>query len=282
MMHMIESIDGYSYKIRKRKQERTVKKCLNGEIQGVIKGRYLTCLYIFVKVLYLSNSLGQLFILNVLLGHKNFYLYGFEILRNIMNGTDDTDPVYFPRVTMCDFKVREATKIHEHTVQCVLPINFINEKVFIFLWFWFAFLSIVNFGDMTVWIMRSVFKNFHYRYIKYRIELLQQDVRLRKGACKDFVMGYLQSDNCLVLRLIEANSSDLIVSELINELWGNYNDSNSNDNYGGAESSQGETTYNYANQYSNQYSSSFKNDRSNKNSDGRYTSNYGRNDSIDL
>jgi hypothetical protein len=280
---MIESIDSYSYKIRKRKQERNVKKFLHGEIHGIVKGRYLTCLYIFVKGLYLSNSLGQLFILNVLLGHNNFHLYGFEIIRNILNGTDDTDPVYFPRVTMCDFKVREATKIHEHTVQCVLPINFINEKVFIFLWFWFAFLSLVNLGDMTVWVLRSVFKKFYYRYIKYRIELLQRDAaRLRKGACKEFVMSYLQSDNCLVLRIIESNSSDLVVSELINELWRNYKDSNSNDSYGGCENSQGEASYNYSNQYSNQYSSSFKNDRSIKNSDRGYSNNYGRHDSIDL
>ena len=51
---------------------------------------------------------------------------------------------------------------------------------------------------------------------------MQQEAHLRKFICKDFVFRYLQQDGCLVLRLVAMNSSDLVASELINELWRKY------------------------------------------------------------
>jgi len=70
--------------------------------------------------------------------------------------------------------------------------------------------------------MRCFFSNVRYQYVKYRIELMQQESHLRKFICKDFVFRYLQQDGCLVLRLVAMNSSDLVASELINELWRKY------------------------------------------------------------
>ncbi len=54
--------------------------------QVSIGGTYLVCLYLLIKIIYLTNSLGQLFLLNILLGHKNFHLYGIEIMQNILQG----------------------------------------------------------------------------------------------------------------------------------------------------------------------------------------------------
>jgi innexin len=245
MLYMIKSIDQYSYTRRKRKGGSSKKCdcdiqqlcftdascCCSGSNSGSggsgggqtpIGGSYLVFLYFFIKLVYLSNSLGQLFLLNILLGHKNFHLYGLEIIQNIMQGKDASDSVYFPRVTMCDFKVRDVAQVHTYTVQCVLPINLFNEKVFMFVWFWLAFVSFVNFYDLIAWVMRCFFSNVRYQYVKYRIELMQQESHLRKFICKDFVFRYLQQDGCLVLRLVAMNSSDLVASELINELWRKY------------------------------------------------------------
>lgn len=248
MLYMIKSIDQYSYTRRKRKGGISKKCdcdiqqlcftdasccCCAGSSSGTtsgsssgqqtaIGGTYLVCLYFFIKILYLSNSLGQLFLLNILLGHKNFHLYGLEIIQNIMQGKDASDSVYFPRVTMCDFKVRDVAQVHTYTVQCVLPINLFNEKVFMFVWFWLAFVTFCNLYDLIAWVMRCFFSNVRYQYIKYRIELMQQESHLRKFICKDFVFRYLQQDGCLVLRLVAMNSSDLVASELINELWRKY------------------------------------------------------------
>ena len=247
MLYMIKSIDQYSYTRRKRRAGIS-KKCdcdiqqlcftdsscccggssstnmIGGSSGGQVSigGTYLVCLYLLIKIFYLSNSLGQLFLLNVLLGHKNFHLYGIEIMQNILNGRDASDSVYFPRVTMCDFKVRDVAQVHTHTVQCVLPINLFNEKIFMLVWFWLALVSIINLYDLLAWLFRCFFSNIRYQYVKYRIELMQQESHLRKFICKDFVFRYLQQDGCLVLRLVEMNSSDLVASELINALWSKY------------------------------------------------------------
>lgn len=43
----------------------------------------------------------------------------------------------FPRVTKCTFhKFGASGTIQKHDALCVLALNILNEKIFIFLWFW--------------------------------------------------------------------------------------------------------------------------------------------------
>jgi len=44
----------------------------------------------------------------------------------------DTQSRYFPKVTLCDFQIREALHprdSHRYTVQCVLPLNLFSQQV---------------------------------------------------------------------------------------------------------------------------------------------------------
>lgn len=44
----------------------------------------------------------------------------------------DTQSQYFPKVTLCDFQIREALHprdSHRYTVQCVLPLNLFSQQV---------------------------------------------------------------------------------------------------------------------------------------------------------
>ena len=48
---------------------------------------------------------------------------------------------------------------------------------------------------------------------------MQNDGRLRRVPAKEFIYRYLQHDGVLILRLLAYNSSDLVVTELIQQLW---------------------------------------------------------------
>ncbi|XP_073957502.1 innexin inx1-like [Choristoneura fumiferana] len=50
----------------------------------------------------------------------------------------------FPRVTKCTFhKYGSSGSIQTHDSLCVLPLNMVNEKTYIFLWFWYLILAVV-------------------------------------------------------------------------------------------------------------------------------------------
>ena len=96
---------------------------------GQHSGNYLAFGYILVKVLYIINAIGQLFLLNVFMGDR-FHFYGFEILQKWFYGQEIEAVERFPRITMCRFIIRTlGDNIQPYDVQCLLPNNIYNEKV---------------------------------------------------------------------------------------------------------------------------------------------------------
>ena len=116
---------------------------------GRHRGNYLIIVYLVIKCLYLINVIGQLFLLDAFLGVP-FHSYGVDVLRGIVPvGADwsssqsmsHLSSSRFPRITMCDLKVRRLGAVHRYNVQCVLPINLFNEKIFLFVYFWMVFVA---------------------------------------------------------------------------------------------------------------------------------------------
>lgn len=89
-------------------------------------GNYLVVLYMFVKTLWLTNAVSQLFLLNRFIGN-DYHAFGLEIIDMLLSGQEWHELRHFPRVTYCDFKIREIGNQHDWTVQCVLRINLFNE-----------------------------------------------------------------------------------------------------------------------------------------------------------
>uniref|UniRef100_A0A1I7TK57 Innexin n=2 Tax=Caenorhabditis tropicalis TaxID=1561998 RepID=A0A1I7TK57_9PELO len=61
----------------------------------------------------------------------------------------------FPRQTMCDFEVRKKGSIQKYSVQCVLSMNMLNEKIFLALFYWLLALF-----ALTAWNLFSSFDHF--------------------------------------------------------------------------------------------------------------------------
>jgi len=103
---------------------------------------------IAARVLYLINVVGQIIFTDCFLGWE-FSTYGANVLSLIELDTEERiDPMskVFPRVTKCTFwKYGHSGTIQTHDAECVLPINILNEKIFVFLWFWFILLTVITF-----------------------------------------------------------------------------------------------------------------------------------------
>jgi hypothetical protein len=102
-------------------------------------------------------------------------------------------------------------------------MNVFNEKIFTIIWFWLVFLTINNLKSVLLTILRSNFRQFNYTYIANYLDLYSKKERFKKHLLvKRFIFDYLSADGILILRLISENISDLLTSEVINELWNEY------------------------------------------------------------
>ena len=63
------------------------------------------------------------------------------------NPEDRADPmnVVFPKMTKCTFhKYGPSGTITRHDGLCILALNIINEKIYVFLWFWFVSVAMIS------------------------------------------------------------------------------------------------------------------------------------------
>jgi hypothetical protein len=212
---------------------------------GVYLGNYIVTTYFFVKLAYLVNSIVQFFIMNEFLG-KQFHELGMDILRYLTNtyNHESSESVYFPKVVMCDFSIREfghPNFSHRYSIQCVLPINLYNQQFFTFLWFWFLILFIANCWALVQWANRMLPKS-RRRYINRRLNMLQYFKDLNQATSvlmkprgifgkrksvsieakkqkRRFIDDYLKFDGVFVLRMVSILTSEVIGRELLHELW---------------------------------------------------------------
>lgn len=101
--------------------------------KGKRSGNYLTVLFIITRLMYTLNSFLQLFMLNHFLGN-DFLLLGFEVIAKVWVGDDWAQLKRFPRVTMCDFKIREVGITHRYTVRItllLLQVFFLGDLCFL-------------------------------------------------------------------------------------------------------------------------------------------------------
>ena len=200
--------------------------CLFGKRQG----NYLLAVYLLTKLLFIGNVIGQLFLLNKFLGNK-YNLYGFEVLMNLFDSTQSTtnsieivESPRFPCVTMCHFQVRFlGDNIHDYVVQCALPINLFNEKIFLIIWFWLIYVSSASIYGFFLWIWYALPWNrisFLKKYLKLMDRLSRE--KFDKKMFRTFGEHYLKQDGVLVLRLIGKNSNQVIMGEIMSALWDHF------------------------------------------------------------
>lgn len=76
------------------------------------EGTYLTGLYLCMKVLYFVNVIGQFFLLSAFMD-TDYNNYGYNWLQMMQSGDTMKENPRFPRVVLCDFKIRQKQNIQE-------------------------------------------------------------------------------------------------------------------------------------------------------------------------
>lgn len=170
-------------------------------------------------------------------------MIGLEALQRWWQGQDMEVVERFPRITMCKFMIRTlGDNIQPFDVQCLLPINIYNEKIFLLIWFWLAFVASTSIYGLLKWFYyftANARKNFIERYlqandIRYYHSSTNMLMRGKhvdddddnhstpKKYLEDFVENYCRQDGLLLLRIIKKNTNNVIAGEVICALWDNW------------------------------------------------------------
>ncbi|CAF3058093.1 unnamed protein product [Rotaria sp. Silwood2] len=192
-----------------------------------------TLMYFLVKILYVVNTLTQFFLLNAFLSF-NFTSFGPEGVHKLLSDGDWFESPRFPRVTMCDFMVRRlGSNQHWYAIQCNLPINMFNEKIFLGIWLWLIILTILNFLSIFPWIIlltRSQRLATIRKYLRMnKISSEKQNnfsssttmPRYRSNKFDEFI-DYLRLDGFLIFYIIARNTDDIVAGKIIDYLYKAY------------------------------------------------------------
>merc|ERR1712140_54091 len=103
--------------------------------------------FVFCEFLNLVNIVGQVYFMDMFFGYQ-FTTYGTDVLRvSELPIEERVDPMakVFPKVTKCTFhKYGPSGTVEKKDGLCTLPVNIINEKLFIFIWFWLIFVAVCS------------------------------------------------------------------------------------------------------------------------------------------
>jgi len=94
------------------------------------------------QVVALVLTVGQLYVMDLVLANQFLslgpYFLSLEILSEALN-------VVFPKVVKCSMSyIGVSGDIVNNSGMCTLPINIINEKIYLVLWLWFTCLAFIS------------------------------------------------------------------------------------------------------------------------------------------
>ncbi|GFS69433.1 innexin shaking-B [Nephila pilipes] len=165
------------------------------------KDKLFVVKYLLCEIWCFINLFGQMTFLDTVFEHE-YFCFGFEVLNHYRNGSPPrTDPFQrmFPKVTSCTYRYfGEGGKIRSESVLCVLAVNVMNEKIFLFLWFWFMMLSVVTFCALVFKIVVFSVTSLRLTLLCARFPNIRADdfkVIVETGNLSNYLFVYLLGQN---------------------------------------------------------------------------------------
>lgn len=196
-------------------------------LPGKRHGNNLIYYYIFIKILYVAIGIAQLYLMYTFLRfdqREGYLFFGWRILDDIRRGRPWTETQVFPRIGACRHTLQHVAAGNNLFAQCVLPINMLNEKIYIFLYFFLAAVMLFTVVSIPLWIFR-ISKNRQRHFVKRFLKMAdvynREDQQL-KDLIDRFINEFLRQDGHFLLRMLSMNAGDLITVEIVCCLFGNY------------------------------------------------------------
>lgn len=170
--------------------------------------KYFSC-----ELLNLINIVGQILFMNAFLGEE-FQYYGVYSLIVDRNGGlqgEMTNPMQwvFPTVTKCIFKkYGPSGTVEGRDGMCFLPQNAINQKVYVFLWFWFHILAAISAFVIMCRIFTLVFP-------ACRLRSFRSTCKLNSAQDINVVFDKLWMGDWFLLDMLQRNINFVAYKELI-------------------------------------------------------------------
>jgi hypothetical protein len=132
-------VDGEVVPTREQKKN-CIRRIKTSFMERISLNRSWSAWFFFCEVLNFLNVMLQIYITHKFLGNQ-FYTLGPKVVRD---GSHILEEV-FPKVTKCTFhKYGPSGSIQVHDALCVMALNIINEKIYVFLWFWLVLLFAIS------------------------------------------------------------------------------------------------------------------------------------------
>lgn len=176
-------------------------------------GFQATINYFLLKLGFIVNCILQMVLLKHFLDVDD-YFWGFFHLWNVeFKGTAEKEDSIFPRIVLCDFKVRNLGQQHQHTVSCIMILNMIIEKLYICFYFWLIFVFVVTTAGMIHFAFQILFR----RHSLIPTNLNNKN-KMNPTRSHEFIKDYLNFDGCLLLTYVDAQFGAFRTSQVIDGL----------------------------------------------------------------
>lgn len=181
----------------------------NLHMQNFYAFRFFIC-----EALNFVNVVGQIFFMDFFLDGE-FSTYGSDVLKfTELEPEEREDPMarVFPKVTKCTFhKYGPSGSVQKFDGLCVLPLNIVNEKIYVFLWFWFIFLSVLT-GVSLIYRVAVIVAP------KVRLYLLRAQCKIAGSRQIETIANKCEIGDWFVLYQLGKNIDPLIFKEVISDL----------------------------------------------------------------
>ncbi|KAL7059421.1 hypothetical protein AAHC03_013696 [Spirometra sp. Aus1] len=198
-------------------------------------GTWTVFSYLCIKLLYLANAIGQLYLIKEFLGYGDS-MTGFmiQLTQSLIQGSDWRESLYFPRVAFCSVKLRHLGQADNRFLgMCALAVNMLNEKLYIFLWYWTLLVAICTGVSIVSWFLRLTIRRRKTRIIRKYLKLgpelePSESEKELEGDTLDpddprtvdkFVKEFLRLDGVFIVHMLNLNAGDIVTGEVIRLLW---------------------------------------------------------------